>query len=445
VSSSGCPAANARVRHSCGSPSRWLLPTLRELSGDPGLAMTDWTKDTGRYGDALAVSGSFAGELLATDRLGDPQEWRTRAFAAGQPLDDTVVADARTMIDLRAGATFTAFDGNLAGASGLPDPLTSERPIAPTRLEAYAECPHAYFMQRLLRVEPLELPEELLTISALHIGNFLHRALELLANEKHGPLPIGGEPWTPTQREHLRRIAFELVEEFEERGITGHPRLWAVEREQLLNDLVLLLDDDDRVRLDRSASVLASELEFGTGDAPPVEIVVPGGRVLMKGSADRVDRRADGTLVVIDMKTGGDSRYAKIARGDDPLVRGTKLQLPVYAHAARQRYGTAAAEAEYWFVRRGMNRIAVPLADVEERYEEVVGLLARSMRDGVFPHRPPETADHGWTQCPYCNPDRIGHTEARERWERKRRDPLLAQYVGLVEPEALADDAGEEA
>ncbi len=45
-------------------------------------------------------------------------------------------------------------------------------------------------------------------------------------------------------------------------------------------------------------------------------------------------------------------------------------------------------------------------------------------------------------QCGYCNPDGLGHGEARTRWERKRADPALKVYVALVEPEALDDRGG---
>ena len=41
-------------------------------------------------------------------------------------------------------------------------------------------------------------------------------------------------------------------------------------------------------------------------------------------------------------------------------------------------------------------------------------------------------------QCEYCNPDGIGHGENRERWERKRLDPELAELVALIEPDVLA-------
>ena len=42
-----------------------------------------------------------------------------------------------------------------------------------------------------------------------------------------------------------------------------------------------------------------------------------------------------------------------------------------------------------------------------------------------------------WVQCPYCNPDGLGHGEVRTRWERKRLDPTLLRLVRLIDPSAL--------
>ena len=54
------------------------------------------------------------------------------------------------------------------------------------------------------------------------------------------------------------------------------------------SDLVAMLDADDRWRASVGARVVASELTFGMEGRPPVEVAVPGGRVLMRGSADKV-------------------------------------------------------------------------------------------------------------------------------------------------------------
>lgn len=425
-------------------PSRWLLHTLRTLSGDDSLELSRW--DRADLHGAGIDSGSFAGELLSTATLADEQEWRTRSIAATQQSDDPAVLSAWTMLGERAADAFSRFDGDLShAAQGLPDLLRQDAAISPTALEGYAVCPHAYFVSRLLGVRPLEKPEEVITASAADIGTFMHECLDDLvqAATAAGTLPQDGAAWTREQHALLQEIAHGKAADFVRRGLTGHPRLWAGELERIRTDLARLLVADDVIRAERGASVLASELAFGMNGRPAVAVPVGDGRILMKGSADRVDRGADGTLYVIDLKTGKPDRFDAIKKADDRLVNGTKLQLPVYGYAARDyaaREGLEAGpiRAEYWFVRRKPGRVELPLHEVEEQYAETLGVLAEAMRTGVFPHRPPEKADFRWVQCEYCNPDAIGHGEARERWLRKRTDPRLRDLVQLVEPEGIS-------
>ncbi|HZX01284.1 PD-(D/E)XK nuclease family protein, partial [Kribbella sp.] len=415
-------------------PTRWLLGSLRELTGDHALPATQWD----RYDAVLRTSASYAGSLTTATMPATEQEWQTRAAAARLWVHDGVLVRARELLRGRASMAFTRFDGDLSGVSGLPEFAVEERIASPTSLESYATCPHAYFVERLLQVEPLEAPEDLLVISPVQIGNLIHNSLDAFVSRLAGSLPGYGEPWTEEQRKLLLAIGADLADRFEAEGLTGHPRLWQRERMRILGDLMVLLSDDDRWRASRSASVVASELRFGFDGEPPVEIPVPSGRVLLRGSADKVDLGADGTIYVTDVKTGGFSRYEGIE--SDPVAGGTKLQLPVYAYAARARLGepSTPVEASYWFVRRGGKRIPVPLTpEVEARYVDTLDVIVSSIAAGHFPPKAPEVPDFLWVQCPYCNPDGLGHSEVRARWDRKRHDPVLERLVRLIDPTAL--------
>lgn len=422
-------------------PSRWLLPTLRALSGEQGLAASTWDQAVS-YGDRLLTSGSFAGELVATTALGTDQEWRTRQARASGRLDDAAVRAAVALTQARASKDLTRYDGNLAGAEGLPDYASDGRPVSPTALEDYAECPHGYFVERLLGVSPLEQPEDIVVIAPNEIGNLIHRSVDDLVSEFADQLPGAGEPWTSAQQRRLVEIVSENAEVFQRRGLTGHPRLWERERVRIINDAIWLLNDDDRWRAAVNARVITSELAFGMKGYPPIEVAVPGGRIIMRGSADRLDQGADGTLYVTDIKTGSARKFKDITQ-EDPLVKGTKLQLPIYAYAARDRFGgpTTPVQAAYSFVRRDRRRIAIQLTpQVERAYARTLSVIVRSISAGLFPPKAPDKPDFAsWAQCGYCNPDGIGHADNRERWERKRHDPILRDLVELIEPEALAE------
>ncbi len=431
-------------RHTDRLPSRWLLPTLRHLSGNPSLAATEWRqagldKSSSQW---LSISPSYAGSLQSTDAPSTGQEWRTRAVLARIDLDDDALKASLTMSKARESDQFTRFDGNLQGLGGLPDFAHGGQLVSPTALERYAICPHEYFVNRMLHVEPVEAPEEVVEISAVDTGNLIHGSFDDLIREcsDRSELPGYGEPWTDRQRRRLQEIGAAKAEEYEAAGLTGHRTLWARTRASLLATLGWMLDDDERWRAVQDARVLASELAFGLDGQPEVLIAVDGGELRFRGRADKVDQRRDGTLLVTDLKSGSASRFANLS-GDNPVEGGEKLQLPVYAHAARARFGDAdtPVEAMYWFVRKDRGkRVQVPLTEaVEQTYAETVGLIARSIAKGVFPARAPADPDFRWVQCPYCNPDGLDHAEVRRRWERIRLTPELRRYTRLVEPEAL--------
>lgn len=419
-------------------PSRWLLPTLRDIAGRHDLPLTEWSSVTS---DRLTGSASHAAEIRRTDRLATEQEWRVRAISAGHRLDDGVLDAGVHLVRARAGADFTRFGGNLTGVGGLPDYAAGHRPVSPTALESYADCPFAYFVERLLRVRPLEQPEETLTISALDIGTLIHESIDALVTEFADALPSYGEPWTATQRRRLQEIAAEKADALEQRGVTGHPVLWERERRRILLDLDAMLTDDDTWRADRDARAVASELTFGKDGRQPVALPVPQGEVLMVGSADKVDVTRSGTLLVTDIKTGSRRSFLPIEKGDDPMVGGTKLQLPVYAvaaldYAAAEHLDVHGVEAQYWFVRKDRGkRVKVELSDdLSQAYADTIGTLVAGIADGLFPAKPPKDDDFGWVRCWYCNPDGLGYTAARERWLRKRHAAALADLVALIDP-----------
>lgn len=176
-----------------------------------------------------------------------------------------------------------------------------------------------------------------------------------------------------------------------------------------------------------------------------MRVEIDGGALMMRGSADRVDEVDDGTLIVTDFKTGRSDSFRKIAA--DPVVGGTKLQLPLYAHAARAAFGNERVEARYWFVGRRNRGDVVPVVldeDLETLYRATLSTLVRGIREGRFIARPPKTDDWSTARvyCAYCNPDGVGYGHVRAAAARKQSDPALADLLSLIAPDVNgeADD-----
>jgi hypothetical protein len=143
--------------------------------------------------------------------------------------------------------------------------------------------------------------------------------------------------------------------------------------------------------------------------------------------------------VVIDYKTGSRRGTERIREG---VGRGTKLQLPIYGLAAAQRFPAEEVVSLYWFVGRRERFHQEPLV----LDEEVMAALGRAVQGlvagiaaGSFPARPGRPDQNTFEHCRWCDYDVACSPHRAHTWERLRRDPALADYVGLVEPEALVD------
>jgi RecB family exonuclease len=406
--------------------SRWLLTAAARLAGR-GSVFTEeltgldrsWLRHVPSYASGLAHTPfpATAQELRLATMLRDPD-------AIGSV--DPVLKLGMEMTSSRRNDRFTRFDGNLSGLA-LPD-YTASGVTSATRLQAWAECPHAFFMQYLLGVEVAQDPEHELEMNALDKGSLIH---EILDRFVHGAIADGrSPPWQEDDRQRLLAIADQVAREYGERGATGRAMFWRRDRARLLADLERFAMVDD-------GRPIYSEFRFH--DAA---YRLPDGRsVRLNGAVDRIDQRADGSLRVIDYKTGASRSYQALSP-EEPHQAGTRLQLALYGAVAGDLLGSVAVDAGYWFItgKGNFDWIGYQLTPgVQNRVGDAVTTIVDGIHQGVFPLRPAADPSFAYVDCWYCSPDGINTAEARRTWERKRPDPLLAPYVRLCEP-GMVDD-----
>ena len=423
-------------------PSRWALDVASALAG-----RRLWSPDLATLSAPwLSHVASFGAGLRSMSNAATAQEHRLRSLLAGTPVPDAVLAAGDNVVTSRRSPHFTRFDGHLAGMA-VPSP--ADGVTSPTRLERWASCPFAYLVEGVLGARPVENPEEQLTITALDRGSLLHQALEaFIVGVLHRPAaerPAPHEPWPAADRARLAEIGGDLCDQYQARGLTGRAIFWRRERAAVLGDLRRFLAADDEHRRRHGTRPLAAELAFGLPGAPleAVPIALPDGRaVRFRGLADRVDVGDDGTMHVVDYKSGGAKAFERLC-ADDPDLRGTKLQLAVYGAAGARLLATVpgaekgAVHAEYWFVsaKGGFGRVGYTVtAEVLERVGRNLATMVAGIEAGVFPAHPAATTNSWWVDCHHCDPDALGVSELRRAWERKRADPALAPYAHLAEP-----------
>lgn len=428
-------------------PSRWLSDIASRLSGervsteelaaarvpwvdhvdsfDAGLRRAGFpaTEQEHRLRTLLAYDGSYSRRSQMTDAVGDD------IFTAGA---DVVAA--------RQSPRFTRFDGNLAG---LPVPSPAASVTSATRLEGWATCPFAYFVREVLHVEPVENPEDRLQISPLVLGALIHEVLEDFIREvlarPPSTQPGPGAPWSGADCHRLVEIARSVCDRYEENGQVGRPIFWHRDRRRIVAELLRFLEEDGAHRAEYGMRPVAAEFAFGMrgGELGTADLELPDRRtVRFRGKADRLDVASDGTLEVLDYKTGSPERFKDLSEAD-PDCHGKKFQLPVYALAARLHQGRphAPVRSEYWFTstKGGFKRIGYPVTDeLLARVGETMGQVLLGIEAGVFLHYPPEASTTQFVECHYCDPDGLGVTDLHRELDRKREGPALRVFFDLI-------------
>ena len=330
---------------------------------------------------------------------------------------------AMAMSSARSGGEFSAWDGNL-GQLAEERPLHVRGTVSPTALEAYGQCGFKYFCRSVLGMRGVEEPEEREMMEAATRGSLVHETLEAFFRTQQGRgRPAVGEEWTGADQEELFEILDERLAEAEGRGLRGMDVFAGHERRTLQADLAEFLAKDSEFRI--GAGAVPKEFEV---TIPETEIA----GVRLSGIADRIDRSEDGRQAwVIDYKTGSKDNFRGMDK--DPLLGGTKLQLPTYLEAAK---GASEATAFYWFIslRGGFEQIEyVRTPEGDRRFQRTVGAIVGGIGAGAFPAVPGEYDDfsNGFTNCRYCDFDRICARRRDDAFAEKVGDPAVKPWLDV--------------
>src|SRR5262249_38378875 len=278
-----------------------------------------------------------------------------------------------------------------------------------------------------LHVEPVEQPEDIVELRPIDRGSLVHAILDRFVREEYGNGDVADEDGA---RQRLHEITDEECERLAAQGLTGRPLLWVRARRMIHDAVEAWFVADRAFRSEGDLHTVATEYRFG-----PIELPLSDGRsVRFRGAVDRVDASADGHLIVIDYKTGSAWRAFD---EDDPLLGGTKLQLPVYALAARDAVGASAdapVEALYWFVGRGEDKRVGYVVDdgIASEFDRTLREIVDGIEGGCFPSRPEPPGPRFYVACEYCDPDHLGTSDRFRDWSRKAFAPELERYVALT-------------
>jgi RecB family exonuclease len=318
---------------------------------------------------------------FAESGLGVPTEWLASVDTAVDRIHEADAARRRPL--------WSTMDGDVAEAWPLLQPpgLSPRRPISASALALLLTCPHRFLLERVLHLSAPAPPPATDAIDPIVYGALFHSAADRFLRESGAAIcRQEGDLGELVQRAGV--IAAAQLDGL--RDVYPLRDSSAAQREQqrlLVQIEALVRDEWARPR----RQFVASEMRFG--EPQPVRLSVDGGELYARGSIDRVDRFADGTLSVRDLKTG---RLVDVP--EQPLNAARDLQIGVYAMVLQE----SARVSEAAYVSPGpsttLKRVfAGPAVErLQQSTRQWLSLAHTLLHKGMFP-RTPVAAD-----CRYC-------------------------------------------
>ncbi len=172
------------------------------------------------------------------------------------------------------------------------------RDITVTEVETWVKNPYAIYAKKLLRLRQLDPLDA--DPGAAEKGTLIHEALEIFVKRYPKELP-------PDANQVLREIGYEVFDEWLDR-----PNIWAFWWPRF-NRIVDWFIAQEKIL--RATTIISTVEERGKLFLPSAI-----GEFELRGIADRINIMDDGSLVVIDYKTGSAPSKTDVKNGSSPQL-----------------------------------------------------------------------------------------------------------------------------
>ena len=284
------------------------------------------------------------------------------------------------------------WQGDLAQENGLLNAkYNPEHVWSASRLESYQSCGFAFFMGSLLGLAARPEPAE--GVDAAQLGSIYHDIFEEVYNTLGGGEDLAADE--PQVLAMVHSIAAPILDEAPRKQGFRATAWWSETRQEIVANVARSIV----AMQDGAYSFYQAEAAFGFGDIPVLRLIDGQDELRLRGFIDRLDRDKHGRLRIIDYKLAGKARFTARA-----FAEGKKLQLPLYALAAREALGLGEIGDGFYWHYQASEPSRFTLAGAEQGVEGAINTAVaaawtavRAVRGGSFAPQVPEGG------CPaYC-------------------------------------------
>lgn len=288
---------------------------------------------------------------------------------------------------------------------------SGEHSLSPTALFRYVECPLKFYLASIAKLRTNDELSD--TIDALTFGNILHESME----ELYTPILKVANPNAEIKKLANRDTIAKAVDNTMCRLLMNSRKLSSEEFSGdmlLVRDIIIKYIQRGIMRYD-----IANEGYTIAGLEKDVDWQCPisdGRMVNLSGRADRIDRRADGSLQIIDYKSGNTPHLEY--NGMEALFRGEAqervsniFQTMLYSMILHRKFNLESCPSLY-FASKMLNDDYSPLildrttgayverySDISEEFESELHTTLEELFDYSTPFRQTEDED----MCKYCD------------------------------------------
>ncbi len=248
--------------------------------------------------------------------------------------------------------------------------------FSPTSLDMFFQCARKFKLNYILGVSVIEEEDPFEIISAAELGSLIHTIMEretIAQMEKDEFLKCSGEYFDRYIDEHQPMVKQDIDKE----------------KAIFLDVMELAFDMDPH-----NKAVLKEE---------DIEVLHEESGVKIHGYPDRVEEKGDGSVIIVDYKTG-----RKLKHVEDDI--NTCLQVVIYAYLMEKK-GMKVSHCEYRYINLGETVKCKYDDEIKNQLTEKLKIFKKCMEENTF--EIPETANTEKYQkkdeyaCNYCKLDKI--------------------------------------